>query len=304
MTPKITMLSIGRRSDARPRQLAWLALLAAAAPLIWVASDWMVTGNPLWSLTNTQHTAETLHRETGIAKVPEYIPRRIGEILGPFALAVAALGGVLALLWQRARALPGALACVAAVVVFAVFASVGLPIDTRYAFLAAAPLCVFCGAAVCGWAELPRGDPHRRWWMLAAAVSVVALLASIPSQYRTDRHQLDELSAQQRIQNELLSLVRAGAITTKLRADRRDLTTRRSHCWRCGWKHRRASSPISRCRTIAQGTFVGPADEEVRRTLHPRPQRPAPAGGGARRFYADPRQPLVADLPALPPLGR
>jgi hypothetical protein len=252
------------RAEVRrgPRQLAWLALLALAAPLIWVASDWMVTGNPLWSLTNTQHTAETLHRETGIAKVPEYIPRRIGEILGPFALAVAALGGVLALLWQRARALPGALACVAAVVVFAVFASVGLPIDTRYAFLAAAPLCVFCGAAVCGWAELPRGDPHRRWWMLAAAVSVVALLASIPSQYRTDRHQLGELGAQQRIQNELLSLVRAGAITTT--------------CEPIGVPNH-APIPLLalwletppgefanlQVQTLARGTFVGPANKEV-----------------------------------------
>ena len=53
------------------------------APPIWVASDWLITGDALWSLTNTRHTAVTLGRETGIAKVPEYIPRRIGEILGP-----------------------------------------------------------------------------------------------------------------------------------------------------------------------------------------------------------------------------
>ena len=127
-------------------------------------------GNPLWSLTNTRHTAETLRRETGIGKVPEYIPRRIGEILGPFVLVGAALGGVLTLRWLRARALPGAIAGVVAVVVFAAFASVGLPIDTRYAFLPAAILCVFAGAAVCGWMELSREDPHRRWWMAAAAV--------------------------------------------------------------------------------------------------------------------------------------
>ena len=75
------------------RQLAQLALLAAAAPLIWVLSDLLVTGNAMWSLTNTKHTAEILGRETGIANVPEYIPRRIGEILRPVLLLGAALGG-------------------------------------------------------------------------------------------------------------------------------------------------------------------------------------------------------------------
>ena len=74
------------------RQLAQLALLAVAAPLIWVLSDLLITGNAMWSLTNTKHTAEILGRETGIAKVPEYIPRRIGEILRPVPLLGAALG--------------------------------------------------------------------------------------------------------------------------------------------------------------------------------------------------------------------
>ena len=125
-------------------QIWGLALLALAAPLIaWVASDLLVTGNALWALTNTRHTAEELGRETGIAKVPEYVPRRIGEILGPAGLAGAAIGGVLTLTWLRKRAVPGVVVGVGAVAVFAAFATVGLPINTRYAFLAAAIGCVF-----------------------------------------------------------------------------------------------------------------------------------------------------------------
>ena len=50
----------------------------------------------------------------------------------------------------------------------------GLPINTRYAFLAAAILCIFCGAGVFGWTYLPRGDPRRRWWMAAGGVVLVA----------------------------------------------------------------------------------------------------------------------------------
>jgi len=194
---------------------ARLTLLAAAAPLVWVLSDLAITGDPLWSLTNTRHTAATLDRVTGIANVPEYIPRRIGEILRPPVLLGAALGGVLSLLWLRRRALPGAGAGVLAVVVFAVFASLGLPINTRYAFLAAAILCVFCGAGAFGWTRLPRGDPRRRWWMAGGALVLVALLAYMPAQYRSAHRELDKLAHQHSYEGALLALVDDHAINLR-----------------------------------------------------------------------------------------
>jgi hypothetical protein len=197
------------------RQIAWLTLLAAAAPLVWVASDWLVTGHPLWSLTNTRHTAETLDRVTGIANVPEYIPRRIGEILGPPVLFGAALGGALSLWLLRRRAWVGAVAGVVAVVVFAAFATAGLPINTRYAFPASAILCVFCGAGAFGWTRLPREDPHRRWWMAGGALVLVGLVAYIPTQYRTAHRELTKLARQETFQNELVALVEDGSITRR-----------------------------------------------------------------------------------------
>jgi len=197
------------------RQLAELALLAASAPLVWVLSDLLVTGNAMWSLQNTKHTAEVLGRETGIAKVPEYIPRRVGEILRPAVLAGAALGGVLSLLWLRDRVRLGALAGVLAVVVFATMASVGLPINTRYAFLIAAILCLFCGAGVFGWAALPKGDRRRTAWMAAGGVVALALLATLPGQVRSAHHQLQRLATQESIQDDLLAMVHNGAIAPK-----------------------------------------------------------------------------------------
>jgi len=196
-------------------RLARLALLAAAAPLLWVASDWLITGHPLWSLTNTRHTATTLDRVTGIGNVPEYIPRRIGEILSPAVLLGAALGGVLSLWLLPRRARLGAVVGVVAVVVFAAFATAGLPINTRYAFLAAAILCLFCGAGVFGWRRLPREDPRRGWWMAGGALVFLALLASIPSQYHTAHRELRKLALQESIQNELLALVKDGSITRR-----------------------------------------------------------------------------------------
>jgi hypothetical protein len=196
-------------------EIARLTLLAASAPLVWVLSDLAITGDALWSLTNTQHTATTLDRATGIANVPEYIPRRIGEILAPAGLLAAAVGGVLSLLWLRRRALPGAIAGVVAVIVFAAFASLGLPINTRYAFLAAAILCVFAGAGVFGWTRLAREDPHRRWWMGAGAFALVVLLAYAPSQYHLVHRELGKLARQQSIEGELLALVRDHAINLR-----------------------------------------------------------------------------------------
>jgi len=147
--------------------------------------------------------------------VPEYIPRRIGEILRPAVLVAAAFGGVLSLLWLRRRALLGAGAGVLAVVVFAAFASVGLPINTRYAFLAAAILCIFAGAGVFGWRSLQRDDPRRRWWMAGGALVLVLLLAFAPSNYREAHRELDKLSRQQSIQGELLALVDNHSITLR-----------------------------------------------------------------------------------------
>jgi hypothetical protein len=218
-----------RRAERRSR-LMRLALLAAAAPLVWILSDLAITGHPLWSLTNTRHTATTLDRITGIGNVPEYIPRRIGEILSPTVLIGAALGGLLSLWLLPRRALAetgmraegerhpasvGAIVGVVAVVVFAAFATVGLPINTRYAFLASAILCLFCGAGVFGWRRLPREDPRRRWWMAGGALVFVALLASIPSQYNSAHRELRKLARQESIQNELLALVQDGSITRR-----------------------------------------------------------------------------------------
>ncbi len=209
--------SAGQRQRTPPsaRELAALTLLAAAAPLVWIASDLAITGDPLWSLSNTRRTAETLDRMSGIANVPEYIPRRIGEILRPPVLAGAAIGGVLSLVWLRRRALLGASAGVIAVVVFAAFATAGLPIDTRYAFLAAAILAIFCGAGAFGWMLLARDHPYRRAWMVAGGLVLVALIAYAPAQYRSAHHELDALANQERIQNDLLALVDDRAIAVR-----------------------------------------------------------------------------------------
>jgi Dolichyl-phosphate-mannose-protein mannosyltransferase len=205
-----------RRSHTRSRRaLAGLTLLAASAPLIWVISDLAITGDALWSLTNTRHTAQTLDRVTGIANVPEYVPRRLGEILRPPVLVGAALGGVLSLWWLRRRAAAGAIAGVLAVLVFIVVAAAGLPINSRYAFLTAAILCVFCGAGVFGWTQLPAGDRRRPWWVAGGMLVLLALVAFTPSQVRSAHRELNKLARQHSIEGDLVALVNTGSVNLR-----------------------------------------------------------------------------------------
>jgi hypothetical protein len=266
------LVASSRSYPARTRtQLAWLGLLAASAPLVWILSDLLVTGNAMWSLTNTKHTAAQLGRPTGIANVPQYIPRRIGEVLRPAVLAGAALGGVLSLAWLRDRAVLAAAAGATAVIVFAAMAAAGLPIDTRYAFLAGAILCVFCGAGVFGWRALPKGDPRRGPWMVAGGLVLVALLATLPGQVRSAHRELSNLARQQSIQDDLLALVDSRAIA--LECGPVGVPNHAPIPLLALYLKARPSLVVSaEAKPIEEGTYVDPASTEVERdyVLDPR----------------------------------
>ena len=279
-----------RRAPSRSRRaLAGLTLLAAAAPLIWIASDLAITGDALWSLTNTRHTAHTLQRITGIANVPEYVPRRIGEILRPPVLVGAGLGGVLSLLWLRRRTLGGAVAGVVAVFVFIVVAAAGLPINTRYGFLTAAILCVFCGAGVFGWTRLAAADERRRWWMVAGALVLVALVAFAPSQYKSAHREMDKLARQQSIQSDLLALVddhsislRCGAVEVPNHAPVPLLALY--------LKTSPANVVSGQVSTVSDGVYVDPASKQVEDdyVLDPHdPHRPVDVPPGFTETHAN-----------------
>ena len=181
-------------------------MLVVGAPLLWAASDLAITGDPLHSLTGTRSTAEDLGRITGLQHVPTTLPRRLGEILREPVLLGAAGGGVLALWRLRSRALPGAVAGVLSVVAFCVLAAAGLSILTRYLLLPATILAIFCGAGVAGWTALARDDPWRSRWMAFGALTILLLVAFVPSQVDRLRSTRAALVTQTRILDELHDL--------------------------------------------------------------------------------------------------
>src|SRR3954454_14012935 len=120
------------------RQIARWTALAAAAPLIWMASDLLITGNPVHSLTGTHDLAAQLGRKTGITAVPSVLPRRLGEILRLPELLAAVAGFVFALRWMRERVHFPFVVPLLNGVAYVAFSVARLPLLGRYLFVSAA----------------------------------------------------------------------------------------------------------------------------------------------------------------------
>jgi hypothetical protein len=159
------------------RRVARLLGLAVAAPVMWLVADAIVSGDPLWSLTDTREGAQELGRVTGLQHVPTTAPRRLGEILREPVLLGAVVGGALTLAFAPGRLKLPLAAGIAAVAAFCVLAAAGLPILGRYLFLPAVLLAIVCGAGAFGWLVLA---PEHPWRGRARIAGIVVLLAQVP----------------------------------------------------------------------------------------------------------------------------
>jgi hypothetical protein len=188
-----------------------LVLLALAAPILWIAFDWITTGHPLYSLTGTQSTVETLERKTGPVELVLYGPRALGEVL-QWPGMVGALGGVVfGFAFLRRRSALGLAAAVLALAAFAFLAAAGLAIIARYTMLAAAILSIFVAVGLLGWRLLEPGHPWRRRWQVFAGIVLAMFVIWLPNQWNLDSKVDTDLTSQARIENDLTDLVDAGA---------------------------------------------------------------------------------------------
>jgi hypothetical protein len=199
-----------------------LALLAAAAPAIWLASDLAVTGDALWSLHGTHDLAGQLKRPTGLENVPTLMPRRLGEIMRLPELIAAVLGFAAALAWMRRRALLPAAVLVLNGVAYLVLAAAGLPLLGRYLFLAGAMLSLFAAVAVFGWTALAADNRLRHGWRIGGLVVLAAILVFLPNQVDRLTTLHDDIAARQRVDADLHSLVKDPDVRPALRRSPED----------------------------------------------------------------------------------
>jgi hypothetical protein len=158
-----------------PRRRAAMLALAAAAPIAWALTDWLVTGDPLHSLHGTADLAEANNRRRRVDQVPYWTAQYLGYALREPLVVGVPLG--LAFAWLHARrraALPLAVA-VAMTAVFAVGPVFGLPLIRRYMETPAVLLSLFYGLAVCGWTMLGPGRARTVWRGLGVLAALLSL---------------------------------------------------------------------------------------------------------------------------------
>src|SRR5215213_1858229 len=165
----------GRSSRQRGIAIA----LAAAAPLIWAASDWAVTGDPLHSLHGTADLAIANDRRRSVSDVPYWTAQYFGYALRQPLVAGVPIGLAFAWFHARRRAVLPLAVVLAMVAVFAVGPVFGLPLIRRYIATPAVLLTLFYGLAVAGWAMLPTG-PARTRWLAAGIVAALLSVAYLP----------------------------------------------------------------------------------------------------------------------------
>ena len=191
----------------RPRLLA----LAAVAPLLWIASDLAITGDPFWSFNQARATGERLagaerQGDGGVVDTVVFLARSWKGILQliPALVAMAALA-LVAWLWRERTRVPFALIGLGTAA-FLVIGFASLPLLTRYYFLPAAMLCLVAAAGTLGWRELPAGSRERRVARIAGLAMAAALLVHVPFLVDHLGGALEKIDRGQRLQNDLRSI--------------------------------------------------------------------------------------------------
>lgn len=143
------------------------ALIVGAAPLIWAATDWIVTGDPFFSHTHTSGLAEELGRNKGIGEVPTAMVSFL-KALVKLPVAVAGLIGLGLASWlcpTRLR-VPLSLLLVG-LGTFVMVGAAGLSVINRYLLVPSLMVMLLAGVAVAGWTMLEEGRARTAWTVLA-----------------------------------------------------------------------------------------------------------------------------------------
>lgn len=197
--------------DSSTRERAKLIALAVAPPLLWMASDVAITGDPFWTFNQARATSERLadaerYGDGGPVDTIEWVARSWKGLLHllPGLVSIAGAGVALAL-WRRRLTVPLAL-LVAGVAGFLVIGFAGLPLLTRYFFMPAAMLCLLAAVGVLGWRHLPESSGARPAARALGVVLGLALVAHVPFLVDHMDGALEKVDRAQRLQDDLIAV--------------------------------------------------------------------------------------------------
>jgi hypothetical protein len=194
--------------DAERRDQVRYVVAAALPPLLWVASDVAITGDPFWSFNQARATSERLaaaerYGDGGPIDTIEWAARSWKGLLHLIPAIAAVVGlAIVAWLWRARVRIPLALLALGTLS-FLVIGFAGLPLLTRYFFMPATMLCLVIAAATLGWRELPDGSRERSVARAAGLVLAAALLVHVPLLVDHLDGALEKTDRAQRLQNDL-----------------------------------------------------------------------------------------------------
>lgn len=197
--------------DADTRRRALMVGLTAAPPLLWMASDVAITGDPLWTFHQARATSERLadaerYGDGGPVDTIEWVARSWKGLMHVIPALVSIAGAAVAFaLLRRRLAIPLALLA-AGIAGFLTIGFAGLPLLTRYFFIPVAMLCLLAAAGVLGWRELPESSPRRRPARAAGIVLGLALLVHVPFLVDHLNGALVKVDRAQRLQDDLIAV--------------------------------------------------------------------------------------------------
>ena len=197
------------------RERALYAVLAALGPLVWTATDFVVTGDPLFSLLYTSGSAEDLGRQRSLAELPTAIPGFLNLIVKPPIMAAAVGGLALALALAPRRTVMPLVLLGSGVGTFVLIGIAGASVIERYLAIAAV-------AVLRVRRRLPRRlhaaapGPVRTGWMAGSAALVLFGVVFTATQVRLDYFD-SELTFRGAAHDDLVRVLKSDAVQDGLR---------------------------------------------------------------------------------------
>jgi hypothetical protein len=155
------------------RRRVAFAAMAAVGPVAWALTDFLVTGDPLFSFTGTSELADELGRNKGVGAVPSATWTFLIDLAKFPVVAGAIVGFLLALFLTPRRLVMPVVLFACGVGTFALVGLGGLSVISRYLLVPSLMVMVLCGVAVGGWTMLREGSRLRRAWAIGALALVL-----------------------------------------------------------------------------------------------------------------------------------
>ncbi|MBI5105416.1 MAG: hypothetical protein HZB46_10645 [Solirubrobacterales bacterium] len=154
------------------------AVYTAIAPVVWVFTDYVVTGRPLFSLQHTSGLAEELGRTKGLREVPSAMQHFFYNLDKKPVVYLGIVGALIALWITPRRIVMPVVLWLIGVGTFVMVGIAGLSVIDRYLLVPSLMVMLFAAVAVAGWTMLERGRLRTAWIVLAAAGVVYGAIFS------------------------------------------------------------------------------------------------------------------------------